>query len=85
MKGRNGNIEIHCHRLSDSTSFRIRCFQDISLIIFCCAISGWNEVVYEDETTVRVQDSVHLFKEMVTSKYVLFVVCDVQEVALTLQ
>lgn len=31
----------------------IHCFEDVTAIIFCVALSGYDQVLHEDETTVR--------------------------------
>lgn len=33
----------------------IHCFEDVTAIIFCVALSGYDQVLHEDETTVREQ------------------------------
>ncbi|MEQ2260318.1 Guanine nucleotide-binding protein G(o) subunit alpha, partial [Xenotaenia resolanae] len=33
----------------------IHCFEDVTAIIFCVALSGYDQVLHEDETTVRTQ------------------------------
>lgn len=32
----------------------IHCFEDVTAIIFCVALSGYDQVLHEDETTVSV-------------------------------
>jgi guanine nucleotide-binding protein G(o) subunit alpha len=39
----------------------IHCFEDVNAIIFCVAISEYDQVLREDETTNRMQDSLKLF------------------------
>lgn len=36
----------------------IHCFEDVTAIIFCVAMSEYDQVLHEDETTVRLSDSV---------------------------
>ena len=38
----------------------IHCFEDVTAIIFCVALSGYDQVLHEDETTVSSNDA--LFK-----------------------
>lgn len=42
----------------------IHCFEDVTAIIFCVALSGYDQVLHEDETTVSLTGSwrpQHLF------------------------
>ncbi len=37
----------------------IHCFEDVTAIIFCVALSGYDQVLHEDETTVRTDKHVY--------------------------
>ncbi|KAF3854470.1 hypothetical protein F7725_022525 [Dissostichus mawsoni] len=39
----------------------IHCFEDVTAIIFCVALSGYDQVLHEDETTVRTDGHVYIF------------------------
>lgn len=39
----------------------IHCFEDVTAIIFCVALSGYDQVLHEDETTVRTDVHTCLF------------------------
>lgn len=41
----------------------IHCFEDVTAIIFCVALSGYDQVLHEDETTVRTDVHVCMFCE----------------------
>lgn len=40
----------------------IHCFEDVTAIIFCVALSGYDQVLHEDETTVRTAPSALLLQ-----------------------
>eukprot|EP01103_Thecamoeba_quadrilineata_P021583 TRINITY_DN996_c0_g1_i1.p1 TRINITY_DN996_c0_g1~~TRINITY_DN996_c0_g1_i1.p1 ORF type:complete len:352 (-),score=52.24 TRINITY_DN996_c0_g1_i1:103-1158(-) len=42
----------------------IHCFQDVSAIIFCVALSEYDQVLEEDKFTNRMEEAYNLFKEM---------------------
>uniref|UniRef100_A0A3P8X659 Guanine nucleotide-binding protein G(o) subunit alpha-like n=2 Tax=Cynoglossus semilaevis TaxID=244447 RepID=A0A3P8X659_CYNSE len=42
----------------------IHCFEDVTAIIFCVALSGYDQVLHEDETTNRMQESLKLFESI---------------------
>lgn len=50
------------HRLFDVGGQRserkkwIHCFEDVTAIIFCVAMSEYDQVLHEDETTVSIQN-----------------------------
>lgn len=37
----------------------IHCFEDVTAIIFCVALSGYDQVLHEDETTVSMTQLKH--------------------------
>jgi len=45
------------------------CFQDVTAVIFCVALSEYNLKCYEDNETNRMLESINLFKEIVNSKW----------------
>lgn len=47
----------------------IHCFEDVTAIIFCVALSGYDQVLHEDETTNRVHESMKLFDSICNNKW----------------
>lgn len=47
----------------------IHCFENVTAVIFVAAISEYNQVLYEDETTNRLVESLNLFDEICNSKW----------------
>jgi len=47
----------------------IHCFQDVTAIIFCVALSEYDLKLQEDDTTNRMHESLKLFKEICNSKW----------------
>eukprot|EP01129_Flabellula_baltica_P013709 TRINITY_DN6424_c0_g1_i1.p1 TRINITY_DN6424_c0_g1~~TRINITY_DN6424_c0_g1_i1.p1 ORF type:complete len:367 (+),score=80.46 TRINITY_DN6424_c0_g1_i1:37-1137(+) len=45
------------------------CFEDVTTVIFCVSLSGYNLKLYEDNTTNRMQESLMLFQETVNSTW----------------
>jgi guanine nucleotide-binding protein G(o) subunit alpha len=45
------------------------CFEDVTAIIFIVAISEYNQVLFEDEKTNRMHESLTLFEEIAGSKW----------------
>jgi len=41
----------------------IHCFQDVTAIVFVAALSEYDQVLEEDDTTNRMRESLHLFEE----------------------
>lgn len=49
----------------------MHCFQDVTAVIFCVALSDYDLKLYEDETTNRMQESLKLFKDICSTKWFL--------------
>jgi len=47
----------------------IHCFEDVTAIIFCVAISEYDLKLYEDNETNRMHESLQLFKELCGTKW----------------
>jgi GTPase SAR1 family protein len=47
----------------------LHCFDDVTAIIFMCAMSGYNQVLFEDETTNRLMESLMLFQKLANSPF----------------
>jgi len=47
----------------------IYCFQDVTAVIFCVAMSEYDLKLYEDDTTNRMAESLKLFKEICNTKW----------------
>jgi len=47
----------------------IHCFQDVTAVIFCVALSEYDLKLYEDENTNRMHESLKLFKEVCNSNW----------------
>jgi len=47
----------------------IHCFEDVNAIIFIAAISEYDEVLFEDETTNRMIESMRLFESICNSRW----------------
>jgi len=47
----------------------IHCFENVTGVIFCVGISEFDQVLYEDNQTNRLQESLKLFHEICTSKW----------------
>jgi len=47
----------------------IHCFEDVTAIIFCSAMSAYDQVLYEDETTNRMHESMKLFDSICNNKW----------------
>eukprot|EP01129_Flabellula_baltica_P013711 TRINITY_DN6424_c0_g3_i1.p1 TRINITY_DN6424_c0_g3~~TRINITY_DN6424_c0_g3_i1.p1 ORF type:complete len:353 (+),score=74.30 TRINITY_DN6424_c0_g3_i1:49-1107(+) len=45
------------------------CFEDVTTVIFCVSLSGYNLKLYEDNVTNRMQESLMLFQETVNSTW----------------
>jgi len=47
----------------------IHCFADVKAVIFCAALSDYNQKLVEDETTNRMKESITLFQEICNISY----------------
>ncbi|XP_063043938.1 guanine nucleotide-binding protein G(o) subunit alpha-like [Engraulis encrasicolus] len=47
----------------------IHCFEDVTAIIFCVAMSGYDQMLHEDETTNRMHESLQLFDSICNNKF----------------
>eukprot|EP00092_Neocalanus_flemingeri_P025831 GFUD01027997.1.p1 GENE.GFUD01027997.1~~GFUD01027997.1.p1 ORF type:complete len:365 (-),score=75.22 GFUD01027997.1:789-1883(-) len=47
----------------------IHCFQDVTAVLFIISLSDYNQTLYEDETTNRMQESEKLFGEMLNNVF----------------
>mmetsp|Transcript_9591 Transcript_9591/g.13203 ORF Transcript_9591/g.13203 Transcript_9591/m.13203 type:complete len:356 (+) Transcript_9591:128-1195(+) len=47
----------------------MHCFQDVTAVIFCVAMSEYDLKLYEDDTTNRMHESLKLFKEICNSRW----------------
>jgi len=47
----------------------IHCFEDVTAIIFCVALSEYDLKLYEDNETNRMHESLQLFKELCNTKW----------------
>jgi len=47
----------------------MHCFADVTCVIFCVALSEYDLKLIEDETTPRMHESLHVFKEICNSKW----------------
>lgn len=47
----------------------IHCFEDVTAIIFCVGMSEYDQVLHEDETTNRMQESLKLFDSICNNKW----------------
>ncbi|CAJ0929777.1 unnamed protein product, partial [Mesorhabditis belari] len=47
----------------------IHCFDDAKAIIYVASLSEYDQVLVEDNVTNRMQESIHLFKQVINSKF----------------
>jgi len=47
----------------------MHCFEDVTAVIFCVAMSEYDLKLYEDDSTNRMQESLKLFKEVCQNKW----------------
>jgi len=47
----------------------MHCFQDVTAVMFCVAMSEYDLKLYEDDATNRMQESLKLFKEICNNRW----------------
>jgi len=47
----------------------MHCFQDVTAVMFCVAMSEYDLKLYEDDSTNRMQESLKLFKEICNNRW----------------
>ena len=47
----------------------IHCFENVTAVIFVAAISEYDQVLYEDDTTNRMHEALELFDEICNSRW----------------
>lgn len=47
----------------------IHCFENVTAVLFVTAISSYDQVLYEDESTNRMQEALDLFEEITNSEW----------------
>ncbi|KAK0491729.1 heterotrimeric G-protein alpha subunit, GPA3-like protein [Armillaria luteobubalina] len=69
-----GPLEIHMVGVSGHRSLChkwIHCFESVTSIIFCAAVSDYDQVLSEDETQNRMAESLVLFESVINSRWFL--------------
>ena len=47
----------------------IHCFEGVTAVMFIISLSDYNQTLWEDDTTNRMQESEHLFGEMINNVF----------------
>lgn len=47
----------------------MHCFDGVTAVLYVCAISAFDQVLYEDRTINRIDESLHLFESIINSKW----------------
>jgi len=47
----------------------MHCFENVTAVIFCAALSGYDLKLYEDESTNRMHEALKLFKDICSTKW----------------
>lgn len=48
---------------------RIHCFENVTCVLFVAAISEYDQVLFEDDSTNRIQEALDLFEEISNSRW----------------
>lgn len=67
-----GNLRIHMFDVGGQRSERkkwIHCFDNVTLIMFCVALSEYDQVLLEESTQNRLEESLKLFDSVVNSRW----------------
>lgn len=67
-----GRLNIHMYDLGGQRSERkkwIHCFDDVTVIIFCVALSEYDQVLLEENTQNRMAESLVLFDSVINSRW----------------
>lgn len=67
-----GGLNIHMFDVGGQRSERkkwIHCFDNVTLIIFCVALSEYDQVLLEENTQNRLEESLTLFESVVNSRW----------------
>merc|ERR1719242_2006817 len=65
-------INLKCSTLVDNEMREkkwIHCFESVTAVLFVAAISEYDQVLYEDENTNRMVESLNLFEEICNSRW----------------
>ncbi|KAG1849036.1 heterotrimeric G protein alpha subunit [Suillus subluteus] len=74
MRFNMGQLSIHMFDVGGHRSERkkwIHCFESVTNIIFCMALSEYNQVMLEEKNQNRMQDSLNLFESIINSRWFL--------------
>ncbi|CAD5223772.1 unnamed protein product [Bursaphelenchus okinawaensis] len=66
------NVEFRVFDVGGQRSERkkwIHCFENVNAVIFVCAVSEYDEVLFEDESTNRIIESMRLFESVCNSRW----------------
>ncbi|ODQ81081.1 hypothetical protein BABINDRAFT_160492 [Babjeviella inositovora NRRL Y-12698] len=69
-----GGLDIHMYDVGGQRSERkkwIHCFDDVTLIIFCVALSEYDQVLLEENSQNRLEESLILFDSVINSRWFL--------------
>jgi len=47
----------------------VHCFDNVTAVLFCVAMSEYDQLLFEDETTMRMHESLKLFSEVIESTW----------------